>query len=99
MIFEGITMTKGIRISLIVGIVIASMISYRFFNIIFLEPLLIPDHCYFDMHETTFLVEIFFDFPAYEGYHPVPSTIGYLVFGLIGGFVGYKILKIKSESK
>jgi len=86
-------MTKGVRILLIIAIIIGSMVCYHFFNLIVLFPLLIPDYCYFDMHETTFLVEVFFDFPAYEGYHPVPSTIGYLFFGLMGGLIGYKFLK------
>ena len=69
------------------------MVSYSYFNTKVIYPWLIPDYCYYDIHETTWLVDLFFDFPGYEGYHPVPSTLGYVLFGGIGGFIGYKILK------
>lgn len=48
-----------------------------------LYPILIPDECYYHSHDTPFIIDLLFDFPAHEGFHPVPSVIGYILsFGI-----------------
>jgi hypothetical protein len=77
-------MKRSYRILMIVTISVVLVVFYHFFNLLVLFPLFIPDYCYFDTHEIPFLVDVFFDFPAYEGYHPVSSVLGYLLFGITG---------------
>jgi hypothetical protein len=64
------------------------MTIYGLISNYILFPLFIPDDCYFHLHETPYLVEILFDFPAYSGFHPVPSKMGYLISGIVGLLIG-----------
>ena len=56
-----------------------------------LFPYFIHDECYFNNHDTGFLIETLFDFPAVNGYHPVPTKLGYLLFMIVGGYIGNRI--------
>lgn len=49
-----------------------------------LYPILIPDECYYHSHDTPILIDLLFDFPASEGFHPVPRVIGYILSVGIG---------------
>jgi hypothetical protein len=73
------------------------MTMYGLVSHYILFPLFIPDDCYFHLHETPFLVEILFDFPGYNAYHPVPAKLGYLISGtaglLIGRFITFRLTK------
>ena len=73
--------------------IITGIITGLAFTIYLLWPLIIPDQCYYDIHETNWFIELFFNFPAYEGYHPVPSLFNLLLFGYLGGVGGNKIGK------
>src|ERR1043165_1818876 len=68
-------------------------------NIFILEPLLIiPDYCYYDTREPGFLINLFYDFPGSEGYHPVPSRLNILLTIVIGAFAGYKSFSLLQKS-
>ena len=74
--------------------IILFMIIYGVIVNLIIYPILIPDYCYFHNHETSTTVELFFDFPAYEGFHPVPSKVGYLLVGTLGLILGLLFFKI-----
>ena len=54
-----------------------------------LYPHFIPDECYYHIHPTNATIEILFDFPAVNGFHPVPTRWGYLLFGCTGAIIGW----------
>ena len=84
---------------LAITIIMAAMIVYWIAGNLILYPFMIPDPCYYDTREIPFLIELLFDFPSSEGYHPVPSRMGYLVFGVIGLFFGLQLNKKLFASK
>jgi hypothetical protein len=58
-----------------------------------LPSLLISDSCYYHNHQTPLYIELLFDFPSSEGYHPVASKFGYILAVLLGFFLGKIISK------
>ena len=72
--------------------VLAFILVHHFvlFNLIF------PDICIFHTRETTLLFRLFYDLPASEGFHPVPSVLNYALTAgagaLTGFFMGKKFL-------
>lgn len=62
-------------------------------------PIFIPDDCYYHIHETTKTIELLFDFPAYNGYHPVPSKLGYLLFCVLGLIVGVILARLTNPKE
>ena len=59
----------------------------------FIYPLFISDECYYHSNDTTFMIELLFDFPASNGYHPVPSRVGYIFAGIVGFVVGKQVVR------
>ncbi len=82
----------SITVMTIVFILLYGIIGYKI-----LEPIFIPDPCYYDVHKIPTLINILFDFPSYEGYHPVPSKWGFILFGIIGGISGSKLAEIYTK--
>ena len=74
------------RIRTIGRIILTGLISIVIYFILVhfvFYSILIPDECYYHSHETPLIIDLLFDFPAYEGFHPVPSIIGYILsFGI-----------------
>lgn len=79
--------------------VMLGIASAFIFNFIILEKILIPDPCEYHVGEKSFLFNLFYDTPAFNGGHPWPSTF-YIIFTIIiGGLLGYvpaKFLKRRS---
>lgn len=86
-------MNNRFRTVIIILSIIAGAISGIAFSYFVLWPILIPDQCYYDVHETNWFIELFFSFPAYEGYHPFPSLFNLLLFGFVGSLGGKRIAK------
>ena len=73
--------------------IVIFFILYFFFGNFVLHDLFIKDECYYHNHETPFYIELLFDFQNVAGYHPVPTKFGYVLFGVIGYFIGRSISK------
>ena len=88
---------KPTRIFIFFFAILLGTIAVGSFNFLFVEPLIIPDPCYYHNHETTPVFDVFYTIAASEGYHPFPSTFN-LTFTLIAGvilgyFIGKKALQ------
>ncbi len=70
---------------------------YFIFGNIILTAIFISDECYYHSHEVPLLINMLFDFPSSEGYHPVASRLGYLLFGIIGFLIGRNKSKRKNK--
>jgi hypothetical protein len=93
-------MKKGRGILIKISMVIFFMGVYGLIMNFIIYPIFIPDECYYHSHDTTNTVELLFDFPSYNGYHPVPSKLGYLlfsIFGLIAGSLLFRLPKSKEN--
>ena len=62
------------------------------FTIIF--DLLVPDACYYHTHDMNFLMRIFFYSGNVSNGHPEPNFFYYIIFFIIGGFMGNKLYEI-----
>ena len=80
---------------LIIGVTLIFLIIYFLFGNIIMNGIFIKDDCYYHSHEIPLHINLLFDFPASEGFHPVPAKIGYLIFGVIGFGVGSLMVKKK----
>ena len=77
---------KGIFIAL--GTV--AVFSLNYFVV---EKLLIPDPCYYHNRETGILFKIFFDTPTFNGGHPFPTAVNFLVTLIVGLLTGWVIYR------
>jgi hypothetical protein len=93
-------MKKGKGILFKISMVILFMVVYGLIMNFIIYQIFIPDECYYHSHDTTTLIELLFDFPAYNGYHPVPSKLGYIlfcIFGFIAGSLLFRLTKSKEN--
>jgi hypothetical protein len=81
------------KFTIIFASILFLIIIYEIIGAYIIYPAFIDDPCYYHVNEASLLIEILFDFPAYEGYHPVPTFWGTIIFGIIGFFVGKRIVK------
>jgi hypothetical protein len=74
------------------GIIISYILSF------FIEGIVIPDECYYESHDSNWLIELLYDFPSWNGYHPYPSTFQFVLIFLTGIGISYvfckKVLKM-----
>lgn len=84
-----------IRITLIIGTAIGALA----FNLFFLDRLFVPDPCYYHTHRGGWLFHLFYDLPANEGYHPVPSILNIIFTAILGGLAGYGIFNLILRKK
>ena len=89
------TLLKTIIKISILGLLLAFSFSIVFHYII--TPILIPDECYYHSQETSILIDLLYDFPAIEGFHPVPSLMGYFVFSTIGFCTWIFIIRTRNK--
>jgi hypothetical protein len=75
------------------------IIIYFCFGNIILSTIFISDECYYHSNDVPFLINLLFDFPSSEGYHPVATKLGYLLFGIIGLIVGRRRSKRIATNK
>lgn len=95
-----VTMTKKKEVLIKISMVILFMFGYGIIGNFIIYPIFIHDECYYHGHETTTTIELLFDFPAYNGYHPVISKLGYLLSASLGFFIGsllFKFVKFKKK--
>jgi len=65
-----------------------------FFVNMFMQSVLLGDECQYHSGETSFLFDLFYDLPAYNGYHPWPSTFNYATTMVIPAlYLGYRSAK------
>lgn len=81
---------------ILIGLTLLFMIIYFLIGNFIMIPIFIKDYCYYHSHEIPFHINLLFDFPPSEGFHPVPTKIGYLLFGGIGFVIGRIVVKNKS---
>jgi hypothetical protein len=62
-------------------------------NFIILENILIPDPCEFHGEETSFLFNLFYDTPGFNGGHPWPTNFYIILTIIMGGLLGYVTAK------
>ena len=74
------------------SIIIGVIIFFIALNYI-LATIYIPDSCYYHVHKTTMIFDLFYDLPAGEGFHPFPTRFNFIISILTGGFLGYKLAK------
>ncbi len=75
------------------------VLLYFFVGDLFLQMLFIPDSCYYHNHQTPLYIELLFDFPSSEGYHPVATKFGYLLAGFIGFILGKIVSKFSRSNR
>ncbi|GAL87670.1 hypothetical protein MYP_4900 [Sporocytophaga myxococcoides] len=77
------------------GIVIVSLSTLTGMAIAFianfyiLEKILISDPCYYHNHKTNIIFDMFYNFPAHEGFHPYPTVFNFIFTIASGGLCGY----------
>ena len=78
-------------------IILLSLFAAFFLHSFIIDPILIPDPCYYHSNEASFLINSLYDFPASEGFHPVWNWKYYLLIIMTG--LGISFLKpLKSAS-
>jgi hypothetical protein len=92
-------MKKGRGILVKISMVIFFMVVYGLVMNFIIYPIFIPDDCYYHNHDTTNTIELLFDFPAYNGYHPVPSKLGYLIFSVLGLIIGVLLSRLTKSKE
>jgi len=85
-----------IFLSAIAGVVLAFIL-----NFIVIEKILIPDPCYYHVHGTNKVFDIFYYFPSFEGGHPFPTQFNFIFTIIIGALLGivFCIYKLKFLTK
>ncbi|MDP2175217.1 MAG: hypothetical protein Q8K70_04830 [Bacteroidota bacterium] len=66
------------------------MVLYYLIGQYVLMPLFINDEYYYHFHKVPWYIELLFDF---QESHPVPTILGYFVFGAIGFYIGKLVAK------
>jgi len=80
---------KIILISLISipGIIIIYVLAFL------LESLIIPDECYYETHNSNWFIDLFYDFPSWNGCHPYPSNFQLILIFISGIYISYFFCK------
>ena len=76
------------RLLFIMGFMTLSIITVYVLNFFILENIIIPDPCYYHSHETNQIFDLFYDLPAAEGFHPVPTRFNLFLTLITGGLTG-----------
>jgi hypothetical protein len=71
------------------------------FNFFILDPLFVPDICYYHNHDfkTNLAFELFYSFPPDEGGHPVPSKFNSIFTLTAGAFLGWRLSNLFFRKK
>tara|TARA_B110001454_G_scaffold208212_1_gene220460 strand:+ start:414 stop:689 length:276 start_codon:yes stop_codon:yes gene_type:complete len=87
---------KNLKYTLIsFGSIVMSLIS---FTVIYV--LLIPDVCYYHIHEMNAFMNLFYNAGGADNGHHGPNTLNFILSSFVGGFMGYKFyILIKKDSK
>jgi hypothetical protein len=72
------------------------MVLYYYIGHSILTPLFISDECYYHFHKVPWYIELLFDFPDS---HPVPTVLGYFIFGGIGFYIGKLLAKVSVRKR
>jgi hypothetical protein len=63
-----------------------------------IESILIPDECYYETHNSNWMIELFYDFPGWNGFHPYPSNFQFALMSILGIYLSFlfckRVLKI-----
>jgi hypothetical protein len=86
-----------ITLSTFIGMVLTYCINFYL-----LENVIIPDPCYYHSHDTNVIFDIFYELPAWNGDHPVPTifnmTFTIAIGAILGGIISTKALKRKDKA-
>jgi hypothetical protein len=75
-------------------VVLAGIAGAFFANFVLLEPLFIPDPCYYHDRDTNFLFDAFYSLESFAGGHPFPTAFNLLFTLFTGGMAGFFLLKL-----
>lgn len=64
-------------------------------TMVFLEYIIFPDPCYYHEHEPNFIISLLYDFPSWNGNHPVTSTAFMIFLECSGALAGWYIARLK----
>jgi hypothetical protein len=67
------------------------IISYILFFI--LGGILIPDECYYHSNDPNWFINLMYDFPGWNGFHPYPSNFQFGLILLLGIYLAYLFSK------
>jgi hypothetical protein len=76
-----------------VSVILAGMILAFFANYTLLDPLIIPDPCYYHGRDTNFLFDAFYSLEASDGGHPFPTSFNLFFTLFTGGLTGFLLLR------
>jgi hypothetical protein len=76
------------------GVVLAFIINFNF-----IEPIIIPDPCYYHTHSTTKLFDVFYGFPVTENGHPSANFTNLILTTVIGFLIGNLLYKVVFKRK
>lgn len=77
-------------------ILISTFLAFLSFFFIYkhiLDPVFIPDYCYFHTHETPWITYILYDFLGVNNGHPSASNLILLLFVFMFNVLGFLVLK------
>ncbi len=74
-------------------LIISGAVFLFFLNEGVLASLIIPDPCYYHSKETSWLFDIFYATPSWNGDHPTPTIFNIILTLITGGFFGYFIYR------
>jgi len=86
---------KERQLILAIVLIVAGVIATFALNFLVLDPLFIPDICYYHNHDfkTSWVFGLFYSFPPDEGGHPAPSSFNFLFTITTGGLLGWLLAK------
>jgi hypothetical protein len=79
--------------------VTAGAILALLFNFLVIDRILIPDPCYYHMHEAGKMIRLFYEFTSSEGYHPFPSVFNFSFTIITGATAGYFLARYLLKRK
>ncbi len=92
------------RITIIILSILAGMGLIFMLNFFLIENIIIPDPCYYHSHDTNKVFDIFYELPAWNGDHPVPTIFNFIFTLTIGILLGltlsiYTLKKLDKKKK
>ncbi|MEL1245908.1 hypothetical protein AAEO56_16660 [Flavobacterium sp. DGU11] len=76
-------------ICILAGLVIA------FASLMLSDMIMITDECYYHTHKPNFMISILYDFPSWNGSHPVPGIFFMALMAIWGTALGWYVAGIK----
>ena len=59
-----------------------------------IEPMLVPDECYYHSHEPNAMMNLFYSYSSASGGHPEPNLFNFVFTLIVGFFFARLFLKL-----